>query len=89
MPAHEYTDAKVTLTVEVDGHTLTFTETRKVRGARYHGQPLGPFGAPTTCFEHNVRVETARATSDAMKQAGELVRRMYPLVTDFAASIQS
>lgn len=84
MPAFEYTDAKVTLTVEVDGHTIAFTETRRVRGCRYYGKPLGPFIAPTTCFEHNVRAESASATSDVMRRAGDLLQRMYPSAGDDA-----
>lgn len=80
MPMHESLPVKVTLTVEVDGHVLTFDQTGKATGARYHGEAPPQHYADAT-IEGNVRAAVDTCAVTALRQANELIRRMYPVTT--------
>lgn len=85
MPLNEHLPVKVTIVVEVDGHTLRFEEIGDARGSRHHGRDPrseGYAAKPSDTLEQSVRgcVDTgiARATQRAMK----LVTRAYPVHGD-------
>lgn len=81
MPLRESVPVTVTLIVEVDGHRLTFEETGRASGARYHG-------AATTreylneVLEQNVRGTVDTCAARVQKRAEQLVARMYPVAAD-------
>jgi hypothetical protein len=81
MPMIENTPVTVTLTVEVDGHRLTFEAHGKARGPRYHGTDPDPYAAEST-LEDSVRRAVSDAHIDVTARAQESIRRLYPVHTD-------
>ena len=78
MPIYESMPVTVRLITEVDGHVLTFEETGKATGGRYHGADPAPYTAAET-LESRVRgtadTNIARATAKAMRA----LSRLYPV----------
>jgi hypothetical protein len=80
VPMYENLPVKVTLTVEVDGHVLTFDGSGEVRGARYHGADPRENGYATSeTLESGIRGAVDTGAARAVKAANEMVARMYPV----------
>lgn len=80
MPMYESQPVKVTLTIEVDGHVLTFTETPAAKGARYHGADPRDTGYSTSeTLESSIRLAVTAGSHDLRKRAIETVARLYPV----------
>ncbi|WP_041760120.1 hypothetical protein [Pseudonocardia dioxanivorans] len=71
----------VTLTVEVDGHRMTFEAHGKAMGPRYHGTDPDPYAVDST-LEDSVRRTVSHAHIDVTARAQESIRRLYPVHTD-------
>lgn len=84
MPARESLPVKVTLIVEVDGHTLTFTEKGEANGARYHGKDNRGIGglATGTALESDIRGWVDTCVQQAHARALLLLQRAYPIYSD-------
>lgn len=84
MPLHEHMPIKVTLTVQVDGHYLTFEETSKAAGARYHALDPRKSGGYTSddCLESKIRDATHECMVRVGAKATEFLTRAYPLFGD-------
>lgn len=83
MPLHESLSAKVTLTIEVDGHRLTFEEdVRRITGARYHGARPQFDAATAEILESEIRRQIGLAIAQTEERARELLRRIYPVYAD-------
>lgn len=81
MPMNEHLPVKVVLIVEVDGHVLTFEESGRVVGARYHGtDPRTKGFATSDTLESGVRGTVDTCTARAVKRAVQFVARAYPVV---------
>lgn len=83
MPMREHTNITVTITVEVDGHILTFHETGSADGARYHGaDPRDTGYATSDCFETEVRAAVTAGVVKANGRLQQLLHRAYPVAGD-------
>lgn len=84
MPLHESLTAKVTLTIEIDGHRLTFEEDiRRIAGARYRGADPRQTGYSTSdTLESEIRRLIHNATQLAAARSAEFLQRAYPIHTD-------
>ena len=83
MPLHEYRPVKITLTVEVDGHTLTFEEMGKVAGARYNGVDPREYGYSTSdTLESGIRGTVDTCIAAASKRSEAFLRNAYPVCGD-------
>ncbi len=81
MAFYENLPVKVTLTVEIDGHTLTFDGSGDARGARYHGTDPRENGyVASDTLESSIRAAVVAGSARAADAASELVARMYPVV---------
>lgn len=80
MPIHERKPVKVTMTVEIEGHRLTFDHTVVAAGGRYDGEDYRAHGYEfRDTFEGNVREAFARASSNCSQDAARVLHRMYPV----------
>jgi len=78
MPMFESHPIKVTLTVEVDGHTLTFTETGKAIGARYHGADPRIAGyLLVDSLESKIRTTVEECVTEVSDKAEMFLSRAY------------
>jgi len=77
MPALEALPVTVQITVQVDGHTLTFEETGKATGARYHGTEP-PRNFSNSVLELNVQGTVDTCIARATKHALAFVANAYP-----------
>jgi hypothetical protein len=78
MPMLEHQSIKVTLTVEVDGHTLTFTETGKAIGARYHGADPRVAGYSSgDSLESKIRTTVEECVTEVGDKAEMFLSRAY------------
>ena len=85
MPTLEHLPVKVTLIVEVDGHTLTFEETGKVMGARYHGadpRAAGRGYSTSDTLESGIRGAVDTCAARAIKRAEAFLCNAYPVCGD-------
>ena len=75
----EHLTVKVTLTVEVDGHTLTFEETEEVEGPHLGGlrPPLGYSDGDT--LESNIRGTIDTCGDEAAKRSVAFLSGDYPV----------
>ena len=81
MPIHESQPVKVTLTVEVDGHVLTFAETGKATGGRYHGAAPTADGYSTDhTLESSIQSTVDECATNAGYRARLFLARAYPMV---------
>lgn len=78
MPFYDRLQTKVTLIVEVDGHVLTFEETGKATGARYHGEPP-PSSHASEVLEANIRGAVDTCIARAAKRSDTFLSRAYPV----------
>jgi len=82
MPALEHLTVKVTLTVEVDGHTLTFAETEGAKGPRCHGfDPPHSYSTSDT-LEGDIRGTVDDCADQVARRAGVFLRAAYPVCGD-------
>lgn len=81
MPERESLPVRIRLVIEVDGHTLTYEETGKATGGRYHGGPVSR-GFDSSVLEREVRGTADTCIARATKRATETLRRLYPLQHD-------
>ena len=80
MPLLENLPVRVTLTVNLDGHTLTFEETGKVAGARYHGADPREHGYSTSdTLESGIRGTVDTCAARAIKRAEAFLCNAYPV----------
>jgi len=83
MPTLEHLPVTVNLTVEVDGHTLSFEERGKVMGARYHGADPRETGyASSDTLESSIRGTVDTCVAGAIKRAEAFLRNAYPVCGD-------
>ena len=81
MPTLEFLPVKVTLTVEVDGHTLTFENMGKVNGARYYGADPRKHGYSTSdTLEGGIRTAVDTCAAEVVKRSEVFLRAAYPAV---------
>lgn len=81
MPLRESKSIKVTMIVEVDGHTLRFEESGKATGARYHGEEP-PASFRNSVLEANIRAAFAECVARATLSVGTFLIRAYPVHGD-------
>lgn len=87
MPLYEYLPVKVMLTVEADGHKLTFEETDKATGTRWHGgDPRETGYASSDTLENNVRRTVDACVDRTIQRSAMLTRRAYPTCHDEEAA---
>lgn len=85
MSMWEQLPVKVTVTVEVDDHVLTFARRGRAAGSRFHGQnprALRYASEPEDTLEAGIRRVVADLTGGAWSQAQVFLRRAYPVHTD-------
>ena len=82
MTAYEHLPVKVTLVVEVDGHTLTFEEMGKVNGARYHGADPQHGYSTSDTLESDIRGTVDTCAARAIKRAEAFLCNAYPVCGD-------
>ena len=83
MPLLEHLPVKVTLTVEVDGHTLTFEETGEVDGGRYNGADPRQRGYwISDTLELGIRDTVHTLTARVAKRSEAFLRNAYPACGD-------
>ena len=83
MPTLEHLPVKVTLTVEVDGHTLTFEEIGKVMGARYYGADPREHGYYLSeALESGIQGTVDTLIVRAAKRSAVFLRNAYPVHDD-------
>ncbi len=83
MPTLEHLPVKVTLTVEVDGHTLTFEKTGEARGARYYGaDPRKHRYASSETLESVIRGAVDTLTAGVAKRSAAFLHNAYPVCSD-------
>lgn len=89
MPLYEHKTVKVTLIVEVDGHTLTFEETGNAKGSRYNGADPRETGYSTDdTLEKSVRGTVDSYASNAARRANTFLARAYPISDEPASGEQ-
>jgi len=83
MPLYEHLPVKVTVIVEVDGHTLRFEETGKALGGRFHGADPGKIRYKTTeTLEHVLRETVAGCVEKARRRLASFLQRAYPIYAE-------
>lgn len=82
MPMYEHLPVEVTVMVRVDGHTLTFSETGKAKGGRYHGEDPAPDRTVGETLEAAIRGTVDALIDDAGRAAGIFLAHAYPVVSD-------
>ena len=81
----EHLPVKVTLIVEVDGHTLTFEETGKVMGARYHGadpRAAGRGYSTSDTLESGIRGAVGTLIAGVAERSETFLCNAYPVCGD-------
>jgi hypothetical protein len=79
MPLFEHLPITVTVTVEVDGHKLTFAKDGKAIGSRYHGRS-SPYDGET--LEDNIREVVGALLVCAANTTNRFLSNAYPVVAD-------
>lgn len=79
MPTMETKPITVTLTIEVDGHTLTFSAVGEAKGAFYHGEK--PAYRWNEVMEEQIRGVADTLIARAAKDATRFLTNAYPVHT--------
>jgi hypothetical protein len=77
MAAWETRPVTVTLTVQVDGHELVFTESGKASGAFYHGEK--PPHDYNEIMEKAIRGTVDTLTERVSRKSAGFIARAYPV----------
>ncbi len=83
MPMIESTPIRVTITVEVDGHTFVFPQEKpRIRGARYDGRDPSEDGySRLDSLEHRIRTAVDDCMGDAVEHTRRFIATAYPVLT--------
>ena len=80
MPLYEHLPVKVTVVIEIDGHTLNFEEVGEAKGARYHGaDPRDNGYSSSDTLESSIRALVAANIARAAERANQFIAGVYPV----------